>query len=83
MQPAVFYITYTTSSHEQTVNIITFVHFEEGYLVENEHNTGEDISILASIDELSTDNDYDYGSISMNAPNDIRGRMLKYPFHAW
>ena len=39
IQPEVLYITYTTQSHEQTGNIITFAHFEEGNLVENEHNS--------------------------------------------
>ena len=39
MRPAVLYISYTTSSNEQTDYIITFVKFEEGNLVENKHNT--------------------------------------------
>ena len=30
MQPAVSYILYATSSHEQTGNVITFAQFEEG-----------------------------------------------------
>ena len=34
MQGAVLYIRYAASSHEQTVDIITFVHFEGGGLVE-------------------------------------------------
>ena len=38
MQPAVLYIPYTLSSHEQTCDIITFAQFEEWYLVENEHS---------------------------------------------
>ena len=29
-QPAVLYITYATSSHKQTGDIITFARFEEG-----------------------------------------------------
>ena len=37
-QPEVLYITYTTSSHEKTGDIITFSHFEEENLVENECN---------------------------------------------
>ena len=39
MQPEVSYIQYATSFHEQTGNIITFAHFEEGNLVENERNS--------------------------------------------
>ena len=38
IQPEVSYIPYTTSSHEQTGNIITFAEFEEGDLVGNECN---------------------------------------------
>ena len=38
VQPSVLYIPYATPSHEQTGNIITFANFEEGNLVENEHN---------------------------------------------
>ena len=38
MRPEVSYILYATSSHEKTGNIITFAQFEEGNLVENEHN---------------------------------------------
>ena len=71
MQSSVSYIRYATSYHEQTGNIITFVHFEEGYLVENEQNSEEDESIPASIDELSTENDSYGGSISTNALEDI------------
>ena len=37
MQLSVSYIRYAISYHEQTGDIITFVHFEEGYLVENEY----------------------------------------------
>ena len=37
--PTVVYITYATSSHEQTGDIITFEQFEEGNLVENERST--------------------------------------------
>ena len=65
-QPAVLYITYTTSSHEQTGSIITFAQFEEGNLVENKHNLSEYESIFASIYESSTDNESDDGSIHTN-----------------
>ena len=61
MQLSVLYITYTTSSHEQTGDIITFAKFEEGNLLENKINTEEDESISNSIDELYTDNDSDDG----------------------
>ena len=50
---------------------MTFEQFEEGNLVENECNVEEDESILASIDELYTDDDYDDGYISMNALKEI------------
>ena len=45
MRPEVSYILYTTSYHEQTGGIVTFAQFEEGNLVENEHNTEDDESI--------------------------------------
>ena len=54
-QPVVSHILYATSSHEKTGDIITFEQFEEGNLVENERKVAEDESILASIDESSTD----------------------------
>ena len=45
MIPAVLYIPYATSSHEKTGDILTFAHFEEGGLVENERNVEEYESI--------------------------------------
>ena len=62
---------YATSSHEQTFNIITFVLFEEGNLVENECNVAEDESISSSINESYTDDESYDGYISMNAIEDI------------
>ena len=79
MQPAVSYILYTTSSHEQTGDIITFLQFEEGNLVGNELNTEEDEPILSSIYELSTDDDSDDRSISTNALKDIWGGSQIHP----
>ena len=58
---------YNISSHEKNGDIITFARFEEGYLVENERNVAEDESTLSAIDESSTDDDADDGSISANA----------------
>ena len=71
MRSAVSFFLHVRSPHEQTNGIITFAHFEEGGLVENESNAEDDKSILASIDELSTYNDSDNGSISTNALEDI------------
>ena len=42
MKPEVLYISYDTSCHEQTFDIINFAHFEEGNLLENKPNTKED-----------------------------------------
>ena len=64
---AVSYIPYATSFHKQTGNIITFSKFVEKNSVENKHSVGEDESILDSIDESSTENNYDDISISTNA----------------
>ena len=64
---------YGTLSHEKTDSIITFAQFKEGDLVENECNAEEYEWILASIDELSTENDYDNESISENYFEDIWG----------
>ena len=46
MRPAVLYIPYATSYHEQTGDIITFEKFKEGVLVENERDVAEDESIF-------------------------------------
>ena len=59
MESTVSSIPYNTSSYEQTDNIINFAQFEEGTLFENKLNIVEDESILASIDEFSTDNESD------------------------
>ena len=66
MRPSVLYILYATSYHEQTGGIINFAQFEEKYLVGKKRNTENDESILASIDESSTDDDYNEGSVSTN-----------------
>ena len=70
-RPEVSFITYTTSSDEQTGNIITLAQFKEGNLAENERNVAEDESILSLINESSTDNDSDNRSIGMNNIEDI------------
>ena len=54
MQPEVTYMIYVTYYHEQTGDIITFAQFEEGSLVVNECNIGEDESNSVLIDESST-----------------------------
>ena len=41
MRPAVSYITYATSSGEQTGDIIAFAHFEEGNIWSEIHNDTE------------------------------------------
>ena len=71
MRQAILYIQYDTSSHEKTGGIITFAQFEEDNLAGNERNAEEEESILASIYELSTDDDYDNIYISMKALKDI------------
>ena len=73
MQPAFSYILYATSSHEQTGDIITFAHFEDKKLVETKGNEEEYGSILYSIEELSTEDDSNDGSISTNALEEIWG----------
>ena len=71
MWPAVSYIPYTTSSHEQTGQIITFVQFEEGNVLEKERNVEEDESFLSPIDEWYTDGESDDRSIITNSLEDI------------
>ena len=78
-RPAVSYIPYATSSHEQTGDIITFAQFEEVNLVENKRNVAEDDSISASIDESSTDYDSDDGYICMNALEEIWDENYVHP----
>ena len=41
MRPAVTYTPYTMSSKEQTGDIITFAHFEEGNILTENHNDAE------------------------------------------
>ena len=79
MQSEVSYIPYATSSHEQTGDIITFAHFEEGGLVENKCNAEEGKSFLASIDESSTYYESDDLSISTNTLKDIWDRIQIHP----
>ena len=57
MWPAVWYIPYTTSYHEQTGDIITFAQVEEGSLVENESGVEKDESVSDSLGESSTEDD--------------------------
>ena len=71
MSLAVSYILYATSSHKQTGSIKFFAQFEKGSLVENKHNAKEDKSILASINESSTDDNFDDGYMSKNYLEDI------------
>ena len=41
MPPAVIYTPYATSSREKTGDIITFTHFEEGYLLSENRDDAE------------------------------------------
>ena len=79
MIPPVSYILQATSSHELTGNIITYAHFEEGILGDNEHNYKEYESIFALIDESYTYEFYDDGYISTIAPEEIRDRSQIHP----
>ena len=71
MRPPVSYLSQNTSYHERTGDILTFAHFVEENLVENECNTEEYESISASIDESSIDNDSDDEIFGINALEDI------------
>ena len=57
MRPSVLYIPCATSSHYQTGDIITFSHFEDGHLEENDRYAEEYESIEYSLNDLSTDYD--------------------------
>ena len=59
MPSSLLHILYAKSPHEQTGDITAFAHFEEGGLLENEHNIAENESILASIDDSYTYDDSD------------------------
>ena len=80
MQLAVLYIPYANSYNEQTRDIITFAQFEEGNLAESKRNKEEDEPILDSIDESSTDDDSDDGSISTNDLKDIWDGSQIHPY---
>ena len=71
MQPGVSSISYATPPREQTGEIITFAQFEEGGLVENEHNAEENESIYASIYESSIYDDSDSRSIRTNNNKEV------------
>ena len=79
LRPEVSYILYDTSSHEQTGDIIPFAQFEECNLVENERCEEEDESNLSTIDELSTEDESEYGSISTNVFEDIQYESQIHP----
>ena len=74
------YIPYAASSHDKTGDIITFAQYEEGNLLENKRNSEENKLILASIDESSTGEDSDGGSISMNVIEAIRDESQINPY---
>ena len=80
MWSEVLYITYGTSSHEETRDNITFAQFEEGGLVENERNAEEDEQNLGSIYESSMYNDSDDGYISTNYIEDIWDWSQIHPY---
>ena len=65
MKSAVSFIPYATSSYEQIGEIITFSHFEEKNLLQNEISLEEGDSILASIDESFAHDNSDDKSIRM------------------
>ena len=79
MQPEVSYIPHATSYHEKTGDLITFAQSKEGDLVENKLNTEEEESILASIDELYTYDDYDGGHVSTKYLKEIWDRSQMNP----
>ena len=56
-----------------------FAQFKEGDLVEDERNAEVDESISSSIDELSTEDHSDDGSISTNAAEDIQDESQIHP----
>ena len=78
MQPAVSYILFNTSYHEQTGDIITFHSFKRGFYYKK-LNSEKDEPILASINGSSTDNDYDDRSISLKALEVIWNRSQIHP----
>ena len=67
-------------SHEQTGDIIIFAELDEGGLVGKKRTAEEDESISDSIDELSTDYDYDEGYIGTNVIEDIRYGNYAHPY---
>ena len=78
MQPAVSFIPHATSSHEQTGDIITFLQFEEGNLLEKYRNLVEDKPISDSIDESFSYDNSDDEYISTDALEDVRDGSYMY-----
>ena len=62
MQSAVSYIPYVTYSKEKTDNIITFAHFEEGYLLSetcNDTESGNKYDDNSNLAPLMSEEDMD------------------------
>ena len=83
MRPAVTYTKYATSSKEQTGDVITFTHFEEGEILTKTRNDAErgnefdHESIMMSIQDMDTINsdvDSDHDLVSTEMLEDIHDR---------
>ena len=88
MRPAVTYTPYATSSKEQTGDIITFTHFEEGNLLSETHNDTEsdDKSDSKSItmsekymENIDEKEKFDDDLISTETLHDIRDGNQTHP----
>ena len=88
MRPAVTYTPYATSSKEQTGDIITFTHFEEGNILTETRNDAEsgdksdNESIMMSKQEMENINsgdESDHDLISTDMLQDIRDGSQTHP----
>ena len=91
MHPYVSYTTYTTSSKEQTNDIITFTQFQGGNLLSKTQDDGEsgdksdDNSIIApriskeTMDAMDSGNESEYETMSTEMLEHIRGGSKSHP----
>ena len=88
MRPAVTYTPYATSSREQTGDIITFAHFEEGNKLTKTRNDAEsgdesdNESIMMSeqdMDAINSGDESDHDLISTDMLEDIRDGSQTHP----
>ena len=88
MRPAVTYTLHSTSSKEQTGDVITFTHFEEGNILTETSNDAESgdesdnksiMMIKQDMENINYDDESDHDIISKEMLEDIRDGSQTHP----